>query len=100
MSFSDGNWLRHFFKQFEGDITQHPTYEKGDSWKLKIVEIVGNLEFRKSLVPGAIDLAKFCISTALSSSLCPQAPATISLWKPCRMHSFLCRETICYLYQY
>jgi hypothetical protein len=44
MSFSDGNWLRHFFKQFEGDITQHPTYEKGDSWKLRRVEIVGNWE--------------------------------------------------------
>ena len=98
MSFSDGNWLRHFFKQFERDITQHPMKK----------EIVGNLEeqrlleiekFRKSLVPGAIDLAKLCISNTLSSSLCPQAPATISLSKPCRMHSFLCKETICYLYQ-
>ena len=44
MSFSDGKWLRHFFKQFEGDIKQHPTYEKGDNWKLKIVVIVGNWE--------------------------------------------------------
>ena len=36
ISFGDGNWFRHFFKQFEGDMTEHPTCEK---------EIVGNLVF-------------------------------------------------------
>ena len=36
ISFGDGNWFRHFFKQFEGDMTEHPTREKGDSWKFGI----------------------------------------------------------------